>query len=399
MRGGVPKGARGGPRVNRRVLRSLRACTERSRGRGSDAAPRTHVDFCYATHVRVFFALMLVGVLAIGVTLVLRAGPSLDAGLAAQLERRGRVAVLGDDALLGVKLEGTELVAPESLGAALDGHDEEALLEAMRGAGVDALLVGAGPRVEEDAPLRAQLAAYRSLRSLRGVYLTPTHALYAPGVSADLGDAAAALPRVAREILDGQPPPRIARFPEPIRRIRSVEVMVLLRDRGQARLWRSARGSSVARALVTASVVARQRWAERQDALGGPLARRLPHLDVEVAILEEDGTLGVTTPAFVERVFYPVHGVAYERPGAWRYQLPDATQASGEGSAVKAYESLFADNALPTDSLRRRDMRFYRLVTTSLGASFAPARSAPPPNSDGLGEGDVLDSVDAAAER
>lgn len=347
--------------------------------------------------MRVFLALALALVVALVVTLALRSEPSLDAGLATELERRGTVAVLGDDALLEVKPEGTVLVARGPLAPALEGHDEDALLEAMRAAGIEALLVASGPRVEEDAPLGAQLAAYRSLRSLRAVYLTPTHALYAPGVSADLGDAAGALPRVAREILEGQQPPRIARFPEPIRRIRSVEVMVLLRDRGQARLWRSARGSSIARALVTASVVARQRWAERQDALGGPLARRLPHLDVEVAILEEDGTLGVTTPAFVERVFYPVHGVAYERPGAWRYQLPDATQASGEGSAVKAYESLFADNALPTDSLRRRDLRFYRLVTTSVGASFAPARAAPAEDSDGLGAGTMLDGVEEAA--
>ncbi|MEZ4249005.1 MAG: hypothetical protein R3B99_12265 [Polyangiales bacterium] len=325
-----------------------------------------------------------------GVWWVVRA-PSFDGGLHKELERRGRVVVVGDPGLVGTAVDGTTLVAPGPLASALEGRDEAALLAAMRDADVEALLVAQGGRLESnDAALEAQLRSYRPLEQLRAVYLTPTHALYAPGIRSDLGESGEALPRIARAILEGEAPPRISRFPEPLRRIRSVEVMVLLRDAGQARLWRSARGSSIARALVTASVVARQRWAERSEALGGPLPRRLPLLDVEVSLLEEDGTLGTTSPAFVERSFFAEHGVAYERPGVWRYLLPEATRSAGNGSAVKAYESLFADNALPTDSLRRRDMRFYRLLTTVVGLAGAGTC----PRRDGLDVQNVIDVVD-----
>ncbi len=319
-------------------------------------------------------------------------GPRLDAGLHKELERRGRVAVIGEPSLVGAPVEGSQLVDSAPLAAALAGDEESAVLEAMRRSGVRALLVASGGRATEATDVRARLRAYRPFERLRAVYLTPTHALYAPGIRADLGATGEVLPRIARTILGGGPPPRISRFPEPLRRIRSVEVMVLLRDAGQARLWRSARGSSIARALVTAAVVARQRWAERAEALGGPLQRRLPLLDVEVSLLEEDGTLGATSPAFIERTFFPEHGVAYERPGAWRYLLPEATRTAGAGSAVKAYETLFSDNALPTDSLRRRDLRFYRLLASVVGVSPAPARQ---PRRDGLDEGDLLDVIDA----
>lgn len=333
---------------------------------------------------------MRVATIAIGLLLSCDQG-GLDPRLADQLQRRGTVAVLGSlDAL--PPLEGTTWVPEDRLGTDLSHADSKTLLDSMESAGVDALLVEAGSRVEaEDVPLRQRLAAYQPVNGLQAIYLAPSHALYTRAVSADLGRSAEVLPRIARTILEGQTPPRISRFPEPLRRIRNVEVMVLLRDRGRARLWRSARGSSVARALVTATVVARQRWEERESALGGPLDVRLPFLDVEVSLLEEDGTLGATSPSFVERVFYDGHGVAYERPGAWRYQLPDATEREGEGSAVRAYEALFSDNALPADSFRRPDLRFYRLVATDLGASPAPALRE---SDNGLGADSLFDAVD-----
>lgn len=338
---------------------------------------------------RLLVVLVLV-VLAAGGWWLFGRAPSLEAGLSKELERRGRVAVVGDPALVGAPVAGTALLASTDLSEWLAGNDEAALIEAMREANVAGLLVASGARGEGES-IEAKLRAYAPLERLRAVYLTPTHALYTPGIRSDLGRSGDALPRIARAILEGEQPPRISRFPEPIRRIRSVEVMVLLRDAGQARLWRSARGSSIARALVTASVVARQRWAERAEALGGPLERRLPLLDVEISLLEEDGTLGNSSASFVERAFFEEHGVAYERPGVWRYLLPEATRTAGNGSALKAYETLFADNALPTDSLRRRDLRFYRLVSTRVGVSPAPARE---PREDGLDVGDVVDVVD-----
>ncbi len=318
-------------------------------------------------------------IVLIGLALLLSAGalywafgttPPVEQALTRELERRGRVAVVSPtNAFGGVEAEGTEFVAADPLVEALDGTDGAALAEAMQNASIDAILIESGEPAEEGAPIRARLASFDHVEGMRGVYLSPTGAVYAPSARAELGESAAATARIARRILDGTPPPPISIYPEPLRRIRNVEVMVLLRDFGTARLWRSARGSSIAKALETATLAARQRWRERQQALGGPLDDRLPGLDVEVSILEEDGTLGAVTPAFVERVFGEEHGVAYERPGAWRYMLPDATRRAGQGSALAAYQELFADNALPADSMSRRDLRFYRMVVTELGIS------------------------------
>lgn len=320
----------------------------------------------------VIFALGGAGALAWALT----HSSDLEPRLAEQLQQRGRTvwlrAAAPQEAITGTTWVAEQDVEP--LRAALESDDPKLLADAMESEDIDALVVAAGPReVPEDAPVRQQLEAYAPIQGMRGVYLSPAHAIYQRAVAAQLGDAARVMPRIARAIIGGQSPPRISRFPEPLRQIQNVEVMVLLRDRGRPRLWRSARGSSVARALITASAVARQRWTERSSALGGPLDVRLPFMDVEVSLLEEDGTLGSTAPSFIERVFFDGHGVAYERPGAWRYQLPDATRESGQGSAVRAYQDLFEDNALPDDSFGRPDLRFYRLVTTELGVSPAPA--------------------------
>lgn len=297
----------------------------------------------------------------------------LDPRLAEQLQQRGRSVWLARGA--PEPFEGTTWV--RELDDVLSQTDPKLLSDAMEHRDIQTIVVEAGPReLDEEATLRDRLEAYAPIPGLRGVYLAPSHAIYQRAVAAQLGDAARVMPRIARAIIGGQAPPRISRFPEPLREIQNVEVMVLLRDRGRPRLWRSARGSSVARALITAAVVARQRWTERESALGGPIDVRLPFMDVEVSLLEEDGTLGSTAPSFIERVFFDGHGVAYERPGAWRYQLPDATRESGEGSAVQAYQKLFEDNALPDDSFGRPDLRFYRLVTTELGVSPAPALGA-----------------------
>jgi hypothetical protein len=212
------------------------------------------------------------------------------------------------------------------------------------------------------------------------VYLTPDEVLYARDM--DTSDAlaeGALLARIARGILEGRSVPPVALYPEPLRRMRSVEVMVLLRSRGVASLWRSARGSSIARALGTACVVARERWHERAQALGGPLDAQLPNLDVEVALLSEDGTLSEADPAFIDRVFSPAHGVAYERTRAWRYFLPAATREKGGGSAMEAYRQLLLENSEEA-SLDEAQLRLYRLVVRNLGRSASPGLEATLPD-------------------
>jgi hypothetical protein len=323
-------------------------------------------------------------------------GLHADAELARALTRRGRVAVVGSDFLRSLHAEGAELVDAKrwpDLVRALSGHDENALVQAIEKAHVAALLVDAADATGDASALQQRLAHFAHVRGLRGLYVSRAAVLYAPDLTRELSALdRAALATVARGLVAGARPPRVSSFPEPLRRLRPVEVMVLLRHDDNPRLWRSSRGSSIASALITAATVARERWQERAQAMGGPLDRALHDLYVDVCLLDDDGTLGERDPAFVDRVFVPgVHGVAYERKGAWRYLLPEATRDEGGGRASRAYRKLFADDGLPEDSFQRHELRLYRLVVQTL------ATSPPPPRrDDGLSDvkapGDVLDA-------
>jgi hypothetical protein len=227
----------------------------------------------------------------------------------------------------------------------------------------------------------------RHVHGLRCDYLTQRESLYVLDPLQTLPESLRqALSTVARGILGGQQTPRMTSFPEPLRRVQNVEVMVLIRRDGRALLWRSARGSSIARALLTAAQMARRRCTEREQALGGSIDRLLPKLEVEVSLLHEDGTLGSRDPAFIDRVFSKQHGVAYERRGSWHYLLPEATTRDGDGSATRAYTKLFEDNGLPSSSLERADVRLYRLVVTKLAVS--------PPTDTGEDDPAHVDSPD-----
>lgn len=311
--------------------------------------------------------------------------------LARALVERGRIAIVGEASWRGLRAQGATLVEATELPGlvqALSGQDVAALGEAMAQAGTQHLLV-APTGASAGASLAARLAHYEPVGGLRGLYLSTHAALYAV-------DPFEALPReqrdalaiVARRMLAGAKPPKLQSFPETLRRVQPVEVMVLLREHGKARLWRSARGSSLARALLTAVEVARERWHEREQAMGGPLAPILHGLEVEVALLIDDGTVASTDAAFIDRVFFAAHGVGYERKGAWRYMLPDATAEAGHGRASRAYQKLFVDDGLPEDSLARRELRLYRLRVQTL--SVSPPEPEP---DDGLGTPRTPDEV------
>jgi hypothetical protein len=327
-------------------------------------------------------------------------------GLRHELRDRGRIAVIGDHDLMRLEAEGSRLLPADEIAGlpeALAGTDEAALAGVLQREGIGGALVDGrrGGRLEEGASLEERLRAYSNFEPLRGVVLTPTAALYERrrGLTLEppLGEV---LARAARQIVGGSALPRIRSFPEPLRRTRNVEVMVMLMSGSEPRLWRSARGGSIARALVTAASVARQRWSEREQAMGGPIDQRLPRMTVKVFLLEEDGTLTDRSPSFIERVFTPAHGVAFEHRGSWHYLLPEATRERGEGSAVRAYEALFDDAGLAPDSLQREDLRLYRLVAREVGtsppavSSGAPPSPAPLPGLDGelLGPG-TLDEL------
>jgi hypothetical protein len=180
-------------------------------------------------------------------------------------------------------------------------------------------------------------------------------------------------------LLRGAREPNLASFPAALRRVERVEVIVTLSERGEARLWRSARGTSLARTLLTATRVARDRWHEREQAMGGPLPKRLLSLDVDVGLLSEDGTLVDTQRSFVDRAVTPQHGVGFDYRSGWHYLSPIDVQKRGQGSAFAALTSLLSEQGLGASALRDPDMRVYRFVPRLLSVSKAPlgADSAP----------------------
>ena len=106
--------------------------------------------------------------------------------------------------------------------------------------------------------------------------------------------------------------------------------------------------------------------------MGDSIDEAISDLDVAVYLLDEDGTLGNRSAAFVDRVFSSEHGVAFDDHGTWRYLLPTATRERGEGSAVRAYRALFSESDMSAESLERDDIRLYRLLSRLLARSPAP---------------------------
>jgi hypothetical protein len=306
-------------------------------------------------------------------------GLGAQAELQSALSQRGRVAFMRTselDALVGAALPGTELIElskVQGLESALSGRDGHAVARALEAGRVDALWLA--PSRADDArrrggAVREQIQRLAHVDGLRGVYISRRAALYAPDPIGGLSELdRRALAGVARGLVAGARTPRISSFPESLRRVQSVEVMVLLLEGDKPRLWRSARGSSLARALVTAASVARQRWIERETAMGSALDAVLPSLRVEVASLGDDGTLGERDALFLDRAFFPEHGVGYENKGTWRYFLPNATREKGQGRASAAYRALLEEDGLALESLARKELRLYRLFTSTLAVS------------------------------
>ncbi len=334
------------------------------------------------THV---FVLLAAALFSLGLASA-GCGPSATERLERALLGRGKVAVLGGEALLALHARGTELIPVAKLPEierALAGDDDRVLARAMLGSSVQAVLVDAEDgAVPSRFRLATRLADYARLNALQGAYISPEAALYVLDPVRDWSPALrAGMAEVARRMVGGAIAPRLRSFPEEARRMEPAEVMVLLRSDSRARLWRSARGSSFARALLTAAEVARQRWMEREQAMGGPLDRLLPRMQVEVSLLQDDGQLGSRDESFVNRAILPVHGVAYEHKGAWRYLLPEATHTAPSPS--RAYEKLFTDDGLPEDSLDSADVRPYRMAVKVIGISAPQLKPRP---KDGLSD-------------
>ena len=336
--------------------------------------------------------LLVLGVLAALVaasSIWLRAQRSFDSALS----RRGRLAVVGPALPSPSKGSGTELVSAKevpALEAGLSGPPDGAVASLLTAGGFSGIVLQPQAMVAEAGTAAGYLREYRATPGLIGAYLAPDLALYTMDHVARMPPRyGRALSEVARRMLAGERPPRLASFPPLLRRVQHVEVMVLLRSGPRPRLWRSARGSSIARAFLTAVRVARQRWREREQAMGEPLADALPSLTVDVSLLRDDGEIGSDDPHFIDRVVSKAHGVAYEYKGSWRYLLPDATADQGRGSASRALAGLFSDNGLPEDAYKRSDVKISRLRVEQLATSSptrAPDALSPEASADAVVE-------------
>jgi len=262
------------------------------------------------------------------------------------------------------------LAPTPALAKLLAGNDAVALAQALIADKGSALAISYAAKLPG---LRGRLARYEHVAGLRGIALGSELGVYAaspqPALSAREREA---LAYVARALLRGAREPSVTSFPPALRRVERVEVMVLLREHGEPRMWRSAKGTSLARALLTATRVARDRWNEVEARMGGPLSQRLLDLDVEVTLLQEDGTLLSTQRSFVDRAVGPEHAVGYEYLSGWHYLLPADMAKRGKGSAYVALTALLSDQGLSPAVLGESALRAYRFVAETLGVSRAP---------------------------
>lgn len=271
----------------------------------------------------------------------------------------------------------TFIAATASVRVALAGTTPEDLVRALRGARASSLMVALDPRAS-GSTLASRMARAEVIDGLRTRVLAEGVALIEPYVAPQVSMRdATAIARVAREVLGGTPSPTINQFPASLRAPSPVEVMVLLRDRGAPRFWRSARGGSIASALLLALSVVESRWAERASVMRGPLRAQLPSLDVEVWLLREDGTYSDRSRGLIDATLGPLHGVGYEETNlSWQYILPELL---GRTRGIAAMNRLFTDNALGDGALDRADLRLYRLVATRIAVSERPIVRIPPP--------------------
>ncbi len=314
------------------------------------------------------------------VLLFMRLRTAIDPRICDALARADLRTVISDGRV-ELACTGVRLVTAPDLAGLLRGEDNNALAAKLRSLKATGVAVRSG---SQGPGLLGRLAKLEYVPGLRGVVLAPDVAVYAPAPELDL-DAKdrEALAYVARALFRGAREPSASSFPPSLRRVERVEVMVALSDRGEPRLWRSARGTSIARGLLTATRVARERWRERESAMGGPLIERLNALDVEVSLLQEDGTLADSRASFLDRAVTAAHGVGFDYRSDWHYSLPADVARQGKSSGVRALSALAAERGLPAAVVTDPSVRLYRFVPIALGVSrgVSPAADAGPPRS------------------
>jgi hypothetical protein len=313
----------------------------------------------------------LVGAAALGFALMGRGAGETHAEVCAALQQQRLTRIYADKSV-SINCPGVSVTALSAvLRQQLAGKDSLALRASLSREKGAAIALSSASSAHHT--LADKLGAFAQLPGVRAVVLTPRFAVYAPRRDAELSlHERDALAYVARALLRGAREPSLNSFPPNLRRVERVEVMVMLREHGEPRLWRSARGTSLARALLTATRVARDRWHEREAAMGGSLGKRLLDMDVEVSLLSEEGSLLGGEPAFIDRATPAEFGIGFEYGASWHYVLPEDMQRRGKGSAQRALLGLLSEQSLPSSVIAQTAFRAYRFVALILGVSKAP---------------------------
>lgn len=186
-----------------------------------------------------------------------------------------------------------------------------------------------------------------------------------------------ALAELVRHLLKGHIMPERARLPQGYVEPMPVEIMVTLRDTSMGlktdRLWRSAKGNSIAEAVSTAAHAARLRWKERQDVLGGPLELKLPRLEIEVSMLVRNGSFIAPNAGWVAAHVrgHGRWGIGIEKKDAWYYTFAPTTLKDNDGKAPRhtLLNKLLKDHNMNHETLKRPDVKLYRFEVVSLGIS------------------------------
>ena len=292
--------------------------------------------------------------------------------LVEQLRDRGTVAVLGA-VPLGLPSVETSLVAADrvpGLAAALRGDDGVAVGAILRRAHLDGLLVrvdGPAPITGSPRSVGARLATLRPVVGLSAAFLDETTALYERDEPVEVTpDDARRIVAVARLVLSGAASPSERIFPESLRRARSVEVGIVVRDGDTPLLWRSTRGGSVARALLDGSFAIINRWSAPLQDRYGRLRDALLTRRISVALFHDRGVLGARTPEFLRRAAPgPTWSVGFERLASWEYVLPTLPGAAAP-DPVEALRTLARERAVPAPGYLRPEVTVYRFRAVQL---------------------------------
>jgi hypothetical protein len=318
----------------------------------------------------VLIAALLLGAVAV---VVIRALPESAQSATCTALHRARIAtvLLADDADL--RCEGVSTLPAEQAAKGknpLGQKNASELVALLKAHKASAIAVVPNPKAQ-DGTVRGQLARLEYVEGLRGLVLSPRLAVYAPAGNLEFSEKErTALVYVARALLRGAREPSLSSFPPSLRRVENVEVMVALAPPGGARLlWRSTRGTSIPRALMAATRVARDRWHEREATMGGPLREKLNTLQVEVTLLVEDGTIESPEATFIDRAVTKVHGIGFDYRSDWHYLMPEDVQKRGSGSPYRALLELGKDYAVSATALAREETRIYRFVPVPVGVS------------------------------